>query len=122
MKAAAAKDTSRSNFWNPIRAKVHKLEKSIKSELEAGGSIESFLPGLLDDTISMILLWFLVDPANYRPRLDISFLTWPIPTVNLEFDHKGCWKEFSSSHYLYEGGESKGTYDNCINIPSDFSR
>jgi len=123
MKAAAARDTSRSNFWNPIRTNVQNLEKSITSGIKEGGQIESFLPALLEnnDAISMILLWFLIDPVNHRPNLEIPFLKWPIPTVNLEFDHKGCWKEISSSHYFYEGGESKGTYDNCIDILADFS-
>ena len=116
MNAAAAKDTSRSNFLNQTRTRVQNLEKDIESSLKGGRSIESSLLDLLDsnDAISMMLLWFLIDPTKHVPKLEIPFSKWPIPTVNLEFDHKGCWKEISSSHYFYEGAESKGTYDNCI--------
>jgi len=122
VKVAATQDASRSSFWSQLRERVQNLESQIKPEPEGGPSIESSLPGLLNDNdaISMSLLWFLVDPANYLPKLDRSFSKWSIPTVNLEFDHKGCWKEISSSHYFYEGGESKGTYANCTDIPSDF--
>ncbi|SRR6266496_4518721 len=120
--AAAAEDASRSNFWGQLRAYVGNFNNHIKFGVEGGTSVEAFLPGLLNDNddISMTLLWFLIDPVNYLPKLTISFLKWPIPTVNLEFDHKGCWKEISSSHYFYEGGESKGTYDNCTDLPPDF--
>ena len=122
--AAAAQDVSRSNFSGQLRSYVENLNNHIKIGVEGGNSVETFLPGLLSDNddISMTLLWFLIDPVNYLPKLTISFLKWPIPTVNLEFDHKGCWKEISSSHYFYEGGESKGTYDNCTELPPDFFR
>ena len=119
--AAAAQDTSRSKFWGQLRSNVGNLDGCIKSGV---ASMEAFLPGLLDgnDDISMTLLQFLIDPVKYLPTLTIPFLIWPIPIVNLEFDHKGCWKEISSSHYFYEGGESKGTYDNCIDLPPNFLR
>ena len=122
--AAAAEDVSRSKFSGQLRSYVENLNNHIKIGVKEGNSVETFLPGLLidNDDISMTLLWFLIDPVNYLPKLTISFLKWPIPTVNLEFDHKGCWKEISSSHYFYEGGESKGTYDNCTELPPDFFR
>jgi hypothetical protein len=125
MKAAtAAEDVSRSKFSGQLRSYVENLNNHIKIGVKEGHSVETFLPGLLSDNddISMTLLWFLIDPVNYLPKLTISFLKWPIPTVNLEFDHKGCWKEISSSHYFYEGAESKGTYDNCTELPPDLFR
>ena len=33
--------------------------------------------------------------------------------ANLEFDHKSFGEKISDSHYIYEGGDSKGTYGNC---------
>jgi hypothetical protein len=124
MKAASKADNvSRSKFLNHVRAclavfKNHKKTFAVQKDISA----EAFIPRLLeqDDELSMMLLWFLIDPSTYNPNLTISLLKWPIPTANLEFDHRGCWKEISSSHYFYEGGESKGSYDNCVNLSSCF--
>jgi hypothetical protein len=114
--ADATEEAPRSNFSRRIRSYLSDFENhKTQFDAQTGTSIEDFLQGLLknDDEICMTLLWFLIDPASYLPNIAVSFLKWRIPTVDLEFDHSGCWKEISSSHYFYEGGESKGTYDNC---------
>ena len=59
---------------------------------------------------SMNLLWFFIHPEAYFPQIGTSMLKWRIPTHLLEFDHRGVFKQLSSNHYYYEGGESKGTY------------
>jgi len=90
MKVADAKDTAGSRLCTSVRD----LKTQIKSALKEALLFESFLPDLLDnnDAISMMLLSFLVGSKTYVPNLAVSFLNWPIPTVILEFDHKGCRK------------------------------
>ena len=110
-------EASRSNFFSKMKSYLKIFEECKKKfESQTHASVEDVLLDLFqnDDEICMTLLWFLVDPTSYCPKSESSFLRWPIPTVNMEFDHRGCWKEISSSHYFYEGGESKGTYANCI--------
>jgi hypothetical protein len=112
-------DVSRSNFFRQIRSYLLELDDHKEQfGAQTSDSLENFLSVKFknNDDMCMTLLWFLIDPACYLPQLTMSFLKWPIPTVRLEFDHSGCWKEISSSLYFYEGGESKGTYDNCTNL------
>lgn len=121
--ASKAEDASRSKFRSQIRSYLKNFEDHRKKcTAQNATSVEDFVPRLLEDhdDLSMTLLWLLIDPTTYLPNLTMSFLAWPIPTVNLEFDHRGCWKEISSSHYFYEGGESKGSYDNCAGPPPCF--
>jgi hypothetical protein len=121
--ASKAEHASRSKFRSQIRSYVKIFEDHRKAFIaQNNDSVEQFVPRLLEnhDDLSMTLLWLLIDPITYLLDLTIPFLAWPIPTVNLEFDHRGCWKEISSSHYFYEGGESKGSYDNCTGLPPCF--
>ena len=48
------------------------------------------------------------------PKLSEAFSSWKRPEINLEFDHRGVFKEMCGSTFFYEGGESKLAFTGTI--------
>jgi len=49
-----------------------------------------------------------------EPKLSQPFTSWKRPEINLEFDHRGAFKELPNIRFFYEGGESKLSFNGTI--------
>lgn len=54
--------------------------------------------------IAFAAVLFLIDDGEMEPKLALPFKVWKRPEINIEFDHKGTYKEMWGKMFLYEGG------------------
>jgi hypothetical protein len=62
----------------------------------------------------LLLFWFTTDPGAHFPQINKPFQKWRKLATELEVDHKGAFRRVSHRIFVYEGGESKVSYDGGI--------
>jgi|SRR5271163_4187746 len=120
--AITDKEVTKSKFFETIQLIVSSVnEHRTRFGTEENISPEKSLVNQLqsDSRLTLILIWFFMNPESYIPDSEKPFLKWSIPTTELELDHRGAFRAISDNHALYEGGESKSSIKNGITFSAN---